>query len=78
MNDRILRAARRQPVDRTPIWLMRQAGRYMSVYRAIRERYGFLQMVKIPEVAAEVMRMVTAARPPTAGDDGVTPQAQSA
>nr|WP_044200322.1 uroporphyrinogen decarboxylase [Oscillochloris trichoides] len=54
MNDRILRAARRQPVDRTPIWLMRQAGRYMSVYRAVRERYGFLQMVKIPEVAAEV------------------------
>ncbi|NTV64273.1 MAG: uroporphyrinogen decarboxylase [Oscillochloris sp.] len=54
MNDRILKAARRQPVDRTPIWLMRQAGRYMSVYRAVRERYGFLQMVKIPEVAAEV------------------------
>ncbi len=54
MNDRILRAARRQPVDRTPIWLMRQAGRYMAVYRAVRERYGFLEMVKIPEVAAEV------------------------
>ncbi len=54
MNDRIIRAARRQPVDRTPIWLMRQAGRYMSVYRAIRERHGFLEMVKIPEVAAEV------------------------
>jgi len=54
MNDRILRAARCQPVDRTPIWLMRQAGRYMSVYRAIRERHTFLEMVKIPEVAAEV------------------------
>ena len=54
MNDRILRAARRQPVDHTPIRLMRQAGRYMSVYRAVRERHGFLQMVKSPEVAAEV------------------------
>ncbi len=61
MNDRILRAARRQPVDRTPIWLMRQAGRYMSVYRAVRERYGFLQMVKIPEVAAEITLQPAAA-----------------
>jgi len=54
MNDLLLRAARRQPVERTPIWLMRQAGRYMPEYRAVRERYGFLQMVKTPEVAAEV------------------------
>lgn len=54
MSNRILHAARRQPTDRTPIWLMRQAGRYMSVYRAVRERHGFLQMVKQPDVAAEV------------------------
>ncbi|NWF79040.1 MAG: uroporphyrinogen decarboxylase [Chloroflexi bacterium] len=54
MTNRILAACRRQPTDRTPIWLMRQAGRYMSVYRAVRERHGFLQMVKQPEVAAEV------------------------
>jgi uroporphyrinogen decarboxylase len=54
MNDLILRAARRLPVERTPIWLMRQAGRYMAEYRAVRERHGFLQMVKTPEVAAEV------------------------
>jgi uroporphyrinogen decarboxylase len=54
MTNRILAACRRQPTDRTPIWLMRQAGRYMSVYRAVRERHGFLQMVKQPDVAAEV------------------------
>lgn len=54
MTKRLLQACRRQPTDRTPIWLMRQAGRYMSAYRAVRERYGFLEMVKRPEVAAEV------------------------
>ncbi len=54
MMKRMLAACRREPTDRTPIWLMRQAGRYMSVYRAVRERHGFLQMVKLPEVAAEV------------------------
>lgn len=54
MTNRIQQACRRQKTDRTPIWLMRQAGRYMSVYRAVRERHGFLQMVKQPEVAAEV------------------------
>lgn len=54
INDSFLKACRREPADRTPIWLMRQAGRYMSEYRAVRERYGFLQMVKIPEVATEV------------------------
>lgn len=54
MNDRFLRACRGQETDCTPVWLMRQAGRYMPEYRAVRERYGFLQMVKTPEVAAEV------------------------
>jgi uroporphyrinogen decarboxylase len=54
MNDRFLRACRREPVDCTPIWLMRQAGRYMAEYRAIRERHSFLEMVKTPELAAEV------------------------
>ena len=54
MTNRILQACRREQTDRTPIWLMRQAGRYMSVYRAVRERHGFLQMVKRPEVAAEI------------------------
>jgi uroporphyrinogen decarboxylase len=54
MNDRFLRACRREPADCTPIWLMRQAGRYMPEYRAIREKHGFLQMVKTPELAAEI------------------------
>lgn len=51
---RFLAACRRQPADATPVWFMRQAGRYMAEYRAIRERYGFLDMVKTPELAAEI------------------------
>ena len=51
---RFLAACRREPVDATPIWLMRQAGRYMAEYRALRQRYTILEMIKTPELACEV------------------------
>ncbi len=54
MNDRFLRACRREPVDRTPVWFMRQAGRYMPEYRAIRQRHSLLDICRRPELAAEV------------------------
>ncbi|TAL71831.1 MAG: uroporphyrinogen decarboxylase [Rhodanobacter sp.] len=54
-NDRLLRALRREPTDTTPIWLMRQAGRYLPEYRATRERAGsFLALAQHPELACEV------------------------
>jgi uroporphyrinogen decarboxylase len=51
---RFLRACARLPVDRTPVWFMRQAGRYMPEYREIRSKYGLLEIVERPEIAAEV------------------------
>ena len=55
MKDRFLRALKRQSVDKTPIWLMRQAGRYLPEYRATREKAGnFLALCKTPELACEV------------------------
>src|SRR5688572_2525250 len=54
MNSRFLQACQRQPVDVTPVWFMRQAGRYMPEYRAIREKYTLIEICQQPEIAAEV------------------------
>lgn len=54
MTDRFLRACRREQVDATPVWFMRQAGRYMREYRALRERYSLLDICRNPELAVAV------------------------
>src|SRR5205823_7702658 len=51
---RFLRACRLQPVDATPVWFMRQAGRYMAEYRSLRERYSLLELCRNPDLATEV------------------------
>jgi len=53
-NSRFIRACKAQPVDRTPVWFMRQAGRYMSEYRAVRKQHSLIEICKTPELAAEV------------------------
>jgi uroporphyrinogen decarboxylase len=53
----LVRAARREAVERTPVWFMRQAGRCLAEYRALRERYGILEMARTPELCAQVTAM---------------------
>jgi uroporphyrinogen decarboxylase len=54
VNDRFLRACRREPVDATPVWFMRQAGRYMAAYRDLRRRFSLLEICRAPELAVAV------------------------
>ena len=54
MTHPFLAACRRQPVDRLPVWMMRQAGRYQPSYRAVREKVGFLELCRSPELIAQV------------------------
>src|SRR5215471_737641 len=53
-NSLFVRAAKAQPTNRTPVWFMRQAGRYMAEYRAVRKQYSLIEICKKPEVAADV------------------------
>ena len=53
-SSRFVRACLRQPVDRTPIWLLRQAGRYMPEYMAVRKHHSLLEICRTPDIAAEV------------------------
>ncbi|MEZ6065885.1 MAG: uroporphyrinogen decarboxylase family protein [Planctomycetaceae bacterium] len=53
-NSRFLRAARCEPTDVTPVWIMRQAGRYLPEYMAVRSKVTFIELCKTPELAAEV------------------------
>src|SRR2546423_10777978 len=54
---RFLRACRREVVDATPVWFMRQAGRCLADYRKLRQRYGILELAKTPDLAAQVTLM---------------------
>ena len=57
MNDLLLRTLRGQDTERRPLWIMRQAGRYLPEYRALRERFSFEELCARPDLAAEVTLM---------------------
>src|SRR5919109_280047 len=57
VRERMLAACRRQPVDATPVWFMRQAGRVLADYRALRERYAILTLAKTPELSSRITIM---------------------
>ncbi len=63
MHDRFLRACRREPTDCTPVWFMRQAGRYMPEYRALRAKYSMLELCRTPELALQVTLQPVRAMP---------------
>ena len=52
--ERFLKACKMEALNRPPVWVMRQAGRYLPEYMALKERHSFVEMVKTPEIAAEV------------------------
>src|SRR5919201_5232075 len=54
MDPLLVRAARREPTERTPVWFMRQAGRSLPEYRAVRERHSFWEVAQTPELCADV------------------------
>lgn len=54
INDRLLRAARGEPVDKVPVWIMRQAGRYLPEFRETRLKHDFFEICQTPELACEV------------------------
>src|SRR3954454_25380123 len=54
MEPLLVRAARREPVERTPVWFMRQAGRSLPEYRELRKQYGLFEVCRQPELCAEV------------------------
>ncbi|QIA26397.1 uroporphyrinogen decarboxylase [Thermaerobacter sp. PB12/4term] len=56
-SQRFLAACRRQPVDRTPVWFMRQAGRIFPEFRALRRQYGFVELMQHPDLCAEITVM---------------------
>ena len=55
----ILRTIRREPTERRPLWIMRQAGRYLPEYRKLRETYSFKALSQSPELSTEVLRYVS-------------------